>query len=227
MHRSNILASGNSLVGNFLRFEEEIFEEVSESVISNLVLEESSRVNNDPLQRYHNLCRQVIKQQSKNQSFSQLVPKAAKKRTGSSGFACTTKTISERDYQPYTINLRKRLLTDNSEMLWAVAKILIPKHLEDRTGESRKRDVWDAFAISAGYCLLFCQEAKERGCNQLFVLSNKGWLVKRAEFQEWDEGDKAETYVEKVTNDSLELASVAAKYCIVKSIEWFDIPQIA
>lgn len=143
------------------------------------------------------------------------------------GFAPQQAQAIQRDYyQRYTAELKRRYLTDNSELLFGTAEILIPKRLHDPIAFTRKRQVWDSFAIAAAYHLLFLQESQVKGVNQVFVFDNRFRLIERVETNPWQETYTESGEMKEVKDKEWEIIELAAQQCQF-SVEWLDLPQSA
>jgi hypothetical protein len=143
----------------------------------------------------------------------------------SKGFGVKTQSIVK--YQTYNIELKRRYLTDNSEMLIGTATLNIPKSLYDRTGQTpTKREVWDAFARACCYCLISSQVAKEKKLNQLFLFDSQWSLLDRIELNAWDEPGQRPTYEAPLDNKNISIAREALKRCDVR-INWLTVPVVA
>lgn len=150
------------------------------------------------------------------------------------GFGC--KAAPQLEYQLYTAELKRRYLTDNSEMLLGTATIQVPKAMHDlpkaaalryRTGQaSTKREVWDAFAQAVCYCILCSKEGEKRGLNQIFLFDNRWELLERVETNAWEEGDSSPTHQNPLDDKTAAIAWEAFKRCKVQ-VDWLDIPVVA
>jgi len=142
------------------------------------------------------------------------------------GFAPPKKQLIQRDcYQPYTAELKRRYLTDNSELLCGTAEILIPKRLYDPIGKCSKREVWDCFATAIAYHLLHCSESQKHGVNQVFIFDNRIRLIERVEANSWTEENSESGEAKEIENSNWELIQSAATQCQL-NINWLRVPQI-
>lgn len=130
-------------------------------------------------------------------------------------------------YQVYTAELKRRYLTDNSELLLGTATIRVPKSLYDRTGQTlTKREVWDAFARAVVYCLISCKAGEEKGLNQIFLFDNSWNLLERIETNVWDENGDKPTYQKPLSDNTASIAWEAFQRCDVQ-VDWLDVPVVA
>lgn len=133
----------------------------------------------------------------------------------------------QRNYcQRYTAELKRRYVTDNSELLFATAEILIPKRLHDPIALARKRTVWDNFAIACAYHLLFLEKSQSRGVNQIFVFDNRFRLIERVETNPWQETHTESGEMKEIKDTDWQAVELAAKECQF-NIEWLQLPQSA
>lgn len=146
----------------------------------------------------------------------------------SKGFALSSPSPqpSRKTHQYYFAELKRRYLTDESELLIGTVEILVPKSLTDPTRKASNREVWDCFAKAIAYHLLLTDESQSRQINQIFVFDNRFRLVHRVETNPWVEGDiRAETE-EEVKDADWDLIELAAQRCQVE-VKWLEVPQIA
>lgn len=143
------------------------------------------------------------------------------------GFAPQKSQPTQRNYyQRYTAELKRRYITDNSELLHGTAEVLIPKRLYDPIAFTQKRKVWDCFAIAAAYHLLFLEESQERGINQVFVFDNQFRLIERVETNPWKERHTESGEAQEIKSADWEIVKLAAKKCQFE-VNWLKLPQIA
>lgn len=148
-----------------------------------------------------------------------------KTKTKVSGFGAKTQPRPE--YQNYNVELKRRYLTDNSEVLLGTATIRVPKDLADPTGlTATKRECWDAFAQACCYCLICSQVGAEKGLNQVFLFDNKWNLLERLETNTWNEGGESPAYQEPMSDSNASIAWRAFQRCQVE-VKWFDVPVVA
>jgi hypothetical protein len=141
------------------------------------------------------------------------------------GFATTTAPKIE--YQLYHAELKRRYLTDNSELLLGSATIQVPKDLKDRTGETlTKREVWDAFAQAVCYCLISSSAGEEKGVNQIFLFDNRWNLLERLETNVWEENGCTPTYQKPMDDATADVAWEAFKRCQI-DVQWLKVPVVA
>lgn len=146
-------------------------------------------------------------------------------QTKTKGFGC--KAIPQIEYQLYTAELKRRYLTDNSEMLLGTATIKVPKTMSDRTGQTlTKREVWDAFAQAVCYCILCSEEGEKRGVNQIFLFDNRWNILERLETNVWEEEGSKPTHQSAMGDETAKIAWEAFKRCEVK-VEWLAVPVVA
>lgn len=139
------------------------------------------------------------------------------------GFAPPKPQVNEQ-YQCYTAELKKRFLTDDSELLLGTALVKVPKRLSDPTAQAYKRQVWDAFAKAVAYHMMFLEESQQRGVNQIFTFTNKGWLLDRVELNPWAETNSESGEVEEMADSDFNLIQMAVSHCQF-SIEWLELPK--
>jgi hypothetical protein len=85
-------------------------------------------------------------------------------------------------YQLYNVELKRRMLSDDSELLLGTATIRVPKDLHDPTGQAMtKREVWDAFAQACCYCLINSKAGEEKGVNQIFLFNGNAGVPRFSE----------------------------------------------
>lgn len=143
------------------------------------------------------------------------------------GFAPPKPQSSQRNYfQRYIAELKRRYITDNSELLFGTTEILVPKRLHDPLSLNRKRSVWDCFATAAAYRLLFLEEAQARGVNQVFVFDNQFRLIERVETNPWQESQSESGGMKEIKDADWILIELAAAECQLK-VEWLEVPQRA
>lgn len=142
------------------------------------------------------------------------------------GFAPQQKSqpVQRNYYQRYTAELKRRYITDNSELLFATAEILISKRLHDPIAFTQKRKVWDCFAIACAYHLLFLEESQSRGVNQVFIFDNRFRLIERVETNPWKEIHTESGEVKEIKDTDWQVIDLAAKECQF-NIEWLKQPQ--
>ena len=148
-----------------------------------------------------------------------------RERNNSKGFG--TKTAPAIQYQTYTADLKRRYLTDNSELLLGIATIQVPKTLCDKTGQTMtKREVWDAFARAVCYCIITSQAGADKGVNQVFLADNRWNLLERIELNVWSENGNEPTYQQPMSDDTASIAWEAFQRCQVE-VQWLDVPVVA
>lgn len=146
-------------------------------------------------------------------------------KTQTKGFGAKTQPVIA--YQTYNVELKRRMLSDNSELLLGTATIAVPKDLSDPTGLTlTKRECWDAFAQACCYCLICSQVGVEKGLNQVFLFDNRWNLLERLETNTWDEGGESPAYQEPMSDSSAEIAWRAFQRCQVQ-VDWLDVPVVS
>lgn len=155
---------------------------------------------------------------------SRIKPKRYKPIPKAKGFA-KPKPPDPSQHKKYLIELRRRYLSDDSEALLGTAALLVPKIINDPCDRCYKREVWDAFAMMAGYALLISKECEAKGVNQVFVFDTKYHLVHRCETNAWEESSGASHTEEFVDND-FNLIALAVEQCYL-DIHWLEVPQVA
>lgn len=133
----------------------------------------------------------------------------------------------EIEYQTYTAELKRRMVSDNSELLLGTATIKVPKTLHDLSGKTPvRREVWDAFACTTAYCLICSEAGAVKGLNQLFLFDNQWNLITRLETNAWDEGEEKPCQNVGVSDRQAEIAWKAFNRCEVK-VDWLETPIVA
>lgn len=148
--------------------------------------------------------------------------------TPSKGFATPTRSLppSRLTHQKYVAELKRRYLTDESELLIGTVEFFVPKSLVDPTGRTPNRQVWDCFAQAITYHLLLSEEAQSRHVNQVFVFDNRFRIVHRIETNPWVETESKANQGEEVKDADWELIKLATERCEF-NIKWLEVPQVA
>lgn len=134
--------------------------------------------------------------------------------------------IKRDDWQRYIVEMKRRYLADNSELLIGTAEILVPKKLHDPLSRERKRTVWDCFATASAHHLLFLDESRSRQVNQVFVFDNQFRIIERIELNSWQETNSQSDSMKEITESDWTLIELAVAQCQV-SLQWLLVPQVA